>query len=93
MDKREMTVRDWAKQAKQMRIVDLLDKMEEWPVEWHPDSHANFPRNIKNSIEAFLLAAKSAENKHLEGLPQEILLKIVGQYARLELWPMLTDAN
>ncbi len=92
-DKRGMAVRDWADQAKQETIVALLDRMEAFPLEWDPENHAEHPREIQDKVRAVLLAANSKdEASQLSALPSDILLKIIGQQAKLEMWPMFAEA-
>lgn len=90
-DKRKMTVRDWASQAKQDKITALLDKMAAFPLDWNPDSHSSFPKRIREKVGAVLLAAKSEENPFLSSLPSELVLKITSQVVKLEMWPMMVD--
>ncbi|QDZ19573.1 ankyrin repeat domain-containing protein [Chloropicon primus] len=92
-DKRDMSVRDWSKQANQTHIVDLLDKMSKYPAKWNPGANAEFPQRVKENVRAILLAAKSRENPHLHATPQDILLKVIGHYSELELWPALAGAQ
>ena len=68
-DKRKMTVRDWASQAKQEKITVLLDKMALFPLDWTPDVHQSFPKAIQEKVKALLLAAKSQENPFLHSMP------------------------
>ena len=88
-DKRGMTVRSWASQTKQDLIIELLDRMDKFPIDWKPELHARFPQEIQDKVKAVLLAAQSPENPFLKNMPQEIILKIIGQYAKFETWPIL----
>ena len=88
-DSRGMTVRDWARQAAQQEVVELLDRMEEIPTDWAPEVHAKYPEDTRINVAAILMACESKENSGLRALPKEIVLKIVEHYAKIEVWPML----